>query len=256
MCKKRFLIFVAILSTAAIGAAVYFAASYSPPAHTPAVVQIDRMPPSLLAKADTYPGEYEVFVETQIELMRCPIVLERVVARQEIKELPPLQGLSQSERIAWIAKRVTMVQRGDSELFEISLSHSDPAADASIVNAILDAYFNYIRESQASEIATVIDLLEHEMAVQKERCAKLRDDLRALEEDLSEGGRDVRDELEIAFARDGYERSRDFVDRIGARKEQLRMEIRQPQRVRLRQPASTPKSVKTKDIAQISDDSN
>jgi len=117
----------------------------------------------------------KAFFQTQIELIRSPLVLGSVVQRPQIAQLPEIQ--QKADSIATLAKQVKVSPVGESELFKILYVSSNAVAAAAIVNAITESYFKLRDQSDAERNQKVVDLLEKEKSNRQREVIRLRQDL-------------------------------------------------------------------------------
>ena len=117
----------------------------------------------------------KAFFQTQIELIRSPLVLGAVIQRDEIAKIPDLQR--QPDPIAWLGKQVKVAPVGESELFKIIYANSNAEAAAAVVNAITESYFKLRDQSDSELTQRVIDLLEKEKTNRLKEVLRMRQDL-------------------------------------------------------------------------------
>lgn len=79
---------------------------------------------------------YDNFVQTQVELVRSPLVLGQVVA--SIAALPEVR--EQKSPLNWLSKKIKVVPVGQSDLMQIEFVSTDPETARQIVKAISDKY--------------------------------------------------------------------------------------------------------------------
>ena len=123
------------------------------------------------------------FFQTQIELVRSPLVLGPVVQRPEIAKLPDIQR--EPDPIACLGKEVKVTLVGESELFKILYASANAEAAAAIVNAITESYFKLRDQSEAERTQKVVDLLEKEKDNRMSEVVRLRHDLSAAAKELT-----------------------------------------------------------------------
>jgi capsular exopolysaccharide synthesis family protein len=100
------------------------------------------------------------FVQTQIELIRSPLVLEEAVQSASIKDLPLIR--ESAAPAAWLSKKLGVESVGMSDLLQISIETDSPQNAAKIVNAVVDAYVNYEMGQDVKRNTRIIELLERE----------------------------------------------------------------------------------------------
>lgn len=137
-------------------------------------LRIDERP-SFVAFEPPYQGRSASFMNTQVELLRSPLVLGAVVRGPEIARLGPIR--EQTDAVRWLAKRLRIEPVGQSELLKISLTTSRAEDSARIVNAVVDAYFDLQSHDEAERAAQVIKALEEERDRRAGELAVLRADL-------------------------------------------------------------------------------
>lgn len=128
--------------------------------------------------------EAESFVNTQIELIRSPLVLDRVVAEPDIARYPALAA--SDDPIAWLAARLTVAARGKSEIYVVRFQAADPQRAARIANAVVEAYFKIQSRQHALRARRVIELLEDEKQRRGQVVRRLRESIRALQGERTE----------------------------------------------------------------------
>jgi succinoglycan biosynthesis transport protein ExoP len=107
------------------------------------------------------------FVQTQVELLKSPVIIERVLKDPQIAELPELR--TNRDPKAWIEKRLTVQPVGQSELFRVQFAAMNAEDSARIVTAVVDAYMQlYDRETYA-QTERLLELLSKERQDQLQR---------------------------------------------------------------------------------------
>jgi capsular exopolysaccharide synthesis family protein len=176
---------------------------FTPVYRASAVVQIASRAPYIAYEAEEAPLTTEEFVETQVELLRSPIVIETVLSDSEISEMPEVK--EQSNPIDWLVSRVKIDQVGNSELYRVALSDQDADIAAKLVNAIIDAYFNVRSRDDNSRTDRVVQLLQDEKKTRANEVQRLREKMKVLSQetlgrdpftDLPSGPSDVRHPLQ------------------------------------------------------------
>ncbi len=162
-----------LLLAAVASAAVWML--FEPQYPAEAWLKIDERAPYLAFENKGDDTRTKSFFQTQIELIRSPLVLGSVVQQAEIARLPELQR--RPDTIAWLAKQIKVAAVGDSELFKIIYASNNPDAAAAIVNSITESYFKLRDQSDAERTQKVVDLLEKEKANRLKEVIRLRQDL-------------------------------------------------------------------------------
>jgi capsular exopolysaccharide synthesis family protein len=151
---------------------------FTPMYRSTAVVKIAKYTPYIAYMSQERPMDPEEFTETQIELLRSPLVMEQVLAIDEVAELPELKN--QSNPVAWLADRMGVTQVGNSELYSVRFDGPDPNNAALIVNSILDNYFAVRARDEESKSERVLELLAQEKEARSTEISRLREKMREL----------------------------------------------------------------------------
>ncbi len=124
-----------VLSIAAV-AAIWL--TFHPVYKAEAWLKIESSAPFLLnqqATGGVSVGAQDVFVRTQLQLIRSPVVIEPLLERPEIASIPEIKEMSNP--VALLGKAISVESENDSELYRISYSASSPQDAANVVNAVL-----------------------------------------------------------------------------------------------------------------------
>ncbi|MBI2826664.1 MAG: polysaccharide biosynthesis tyrosine autokinase [Planctomycetia bacterium] len=122
--------------------------------------------------------ESKRFVQTQVELIRSPVVVGDCLSRAEIAQLPELKDAS--DPIEWLSSRLTVKEVGQSELFRIQFRGPNPVNAATIANAVVDAYLKLHSDEAAAETQRIIDVLDSDKAKRALHITRLQENLRKL----------------------------------------------------------------------------
>ena len=118
------------------------------------------------------------FLETQMALMRSPLVIGPVVSRPEIAQLPEIQQAGDAGRLAGHEDQGG--QRGQSEYVTISFESRSPVSSAMVVNAVVDTYLDLRGQDDSEQVQRVIELLEEEKDRRIREVDAMRDTVREL----------------------------------------------------------------------------
>ena len=88
------------------------------------------------------PVEYEQFRNTQVALIKCPVVLRGALDMPGIAELPLIK--QQHDPQKWLEGRLRVTCPKDQELIQIDLPGEDGQQAAKIVNAVVQSYIDNI----------------------------------------------------------------------------------------------------------------
>jgi capsular exopolysaccharide synthesis family protein len=158
---------------ALIGAAImYFVVG--PSYETEAWLRIEDLKPSLAFANPDSPR----FINTQIELVRSPLVLGPVLAQPEIAKLDEI--LEEPHPQTWLAEQVAVRSVGGSELYKIVLATSKPTNGPLIVNAILDSYLKIQTDFQDMQSQRTVELLDQELQRRSAELERMQRNLKDL----------------------------------------------------------------------------
>jgi polysaccharide biosynthesis transport protein len=100
------------------------------------------------------------YVQTQLELLRSPVVLVPVLGRPEIASMSELVG--KEDRVKFLQKQISILRVGQSELYNVSYKSPSPKSAADVVNAMITEYMTIHAGDEFQRSQRVIDLLEEE----------------------------------------------------------------------------------------------
>ena len=100
---------------------------------------------------------FDIFVNTQIALMKSPMILKSVVENPAITRLSSLQR--QADPIQWITSKLiiegALSNSRKSEIYTVSFESIDPKEAEMIVNAVVDSYMSYYQIQQMQQEQTL-----------------------------------------------------------------------------------------------------
>ena len=166
---------IGLLLAAAGGATVYLL--FEPVYEAAAWFKIEDRTPFLAFEVKDE-GRSKMFFQTQIEMIRSPLVLGPVIKRPEIARLPEIAR--QPNKVAWLAKQIHVTSVGESELFRVLCAGPDPKDAANVVNAVTESYFKLRDQSDTERNQRIIDLLAQEQNKRSVEVSRLRDNVRNL----------------------------------------------------------------------------
>jgi capsular exopolysaccharide synthesis family protein len=126
------------------------------------------------------------FVRTQVELLRSPIVLDRVLTDPEIARLPELRD--ERNPLVWLQRHLAVRSVEGSELFQVMFETTNPKNASAMVNAVLDSYLKVQSEAAAGQSQQIIELLEQELERRSRDLERLKQNVRTLTKNAT--GRD------------------------------------------------------------------
>jgi capsular exopolysaccharide synthesis family protein len=123
------------------------------------------------------------FVQNQVELIRSPQVLEKVLEKQDIAQFQEI--LEQPSPFEWLQKNVMVKNLGGSEFFELSFADSDATHAAAIANAICDSFYALSNERTSEQTTYILQTLKKEQERCKTNVDQLREKVRTLSKQLT-----------------------------------------------------------------------
>ena len=82
--------------------------------------------------------ETDGYVQTQIEMIRSPVVLTPVLQNTKIADLMEIR--ESKDPVKWLSKFLEINNKEGSHLFEVAFVTGDPHAAATVVNGVVDTY--------------------------------------------------------------------------------------------------------------------
>ncbi len=127
-----------VLLAALGGVVVYWL--FEPTYEASAWIKIEERPPYAFGEANRESTRSQAFTANQIELLRGPQVLSKVMARPEISQLPEIK--EQRDQVKWLSKRISVkpVGQAGATLYIVSYSSSSARSAADVVNAVWACY--------------------------------------------------------------------------------------------------------------------
>ena len=131
-------------------------------------------------------GGYDNLVNTQIAYMRSPAVLDRVLKNSDVARLPVI--FKQTDRRGWLTNKLRIRREGHSEIVKISIRTNAEDASEKIVNAVVDAYFQFIEEISRQTDTAMLTQLQVEKRRQQSQAVHLQEQIRADTRKVAEQG--------------------------------------------------------------------
>jgi len=146
----------------------------------------------------------DAYVETQVQLLRSPKVLQAVMLVAGVAQVREIA--EQRDPVRWLQSQIRVKVVGKSELHTVSFQCSDPKAAALVVNAVMRSYFKLRDEEEAGRVKGILETLKEEEANLAQTVNRLRSEANALAKSLT--GKD----LFLALPEQVVDRSRPFAD--------------------------------------------
>lgn len=175
---------------------------------------------------------YDLFVNTQIALIKSPMVLEPVVRTPSIAQLPNLQ--TQVNPAAWIASKLSVENALSSgrrsEIYIVTFESTNPQEAEMILNAVVDSYLRYYRLLMSQQEQAI----QKTLAQEKTKCEKNIQSLQAaLDERLKSPNTELPPDMETADIAARLDRENRTLDQLNDRSLQLEIAQAATNRVRL-----------------------
>jgi len=166
----------------AAGAIAIVYATFVPQYRAESMLQIDSVRERVVFSEGAL-TESRAYVNTQLALMRSPVVMGRVVSRPEIAKLPVV--LEMDAPVDELAQQVSISGIGRSDLYNVAFTGPNPKHSAVVVNAVVDEYLKINEDFETQRWRSLIELLEGERDAHAAKIARLRDNVRELAERLT-----------------------------------------------------------------------
>lgn len=169
--RRLKLLLAGLLSALIAGLAFYFSrpTQYS----ACALILLEKNAPFIAFQADSDERRSDRFVETQIELIRSPAILNRVVGDRKAAACAELK--ESVDPVAHIHDRLVISQVRDSNLYEIRYASASAEDAVNIVNAVVSEYFDAQPSSAAHRMMTMIGVLAKEQERREANLTRLRE---------------------------------------------------------------------------------
>jgi capsular exopolysaccharide synthesis family protein len=164
------------LSTAAI---LHF---FVPRYRASAWIQINDHTPYLAYETPESEFQAERYVQTQIELLRGPLVLSSVLSMPQIAALS--EFAENQNPVDWLSHQIDVSPVGQSQLYQVSYVGPTPDGAALIVNAVVDQYFDLTDQNESARTHRIVDLLEEEKARRQVDVEKLKERMQSLRQEI------------------------------------------------------------------------
>ncbi len=134
--------------------------TYKPDYRASALIMIEESAPYIAFSDEADTTGSLRYVETQIELLRSPLVLEILLADDEIARYPELA--ESEDRMDFLQEHLTISRINESELYHVAYVSKSPAHSAKVANSVVQEYLQIQDRTEYDRFQRVIDLLEEE----------------------------------------------------------------------------------------------
>lgn len=171
LAHKRTVLIVAVLL--AIGPIIALWTLKAPQYEAYGQVRVRPMVPFLVFRTEDngIVPHYQAFLNTQVGLIRSPVVIQRALENPDVqatrwyqKESRTLLG-HRKGHLERLRESLSVWPRIGTELIDVSLTTDMPADAAVIINAVLDAYMAYVEEHTDASAKEVLEQLVSEFKV-------------------------------------------------------------------------------------------
>lgn len=137
-----------------------------------ALIEIKSDRPYIAFEKGIENGDEDRFVQTQIELLRSPVVLVPILGRPEIGEMHELKN--EVNPLEYLQKHLSIKQIGKSALYEVHYVSPSAQNAAAVANQIVKVYLDMQKGDNLRQTKLVIDVLEKERLDRSNRVEQLR----------------------------------------------------------------------------------
>lgn len=170
--RRRWLLatFMGLLLAAGAGFALFW---LFPESDTAAANFLVKASPEVLVyeiDSNKQRGEYEIFRETQIALLKSPPVLNVALQNPQMQQVATLR--KEKDPLTWLYKNLDIRYMGDSELLQVSMTLDEQPDNLKVmVDAVCKAYEQEVLDADRLEQQKIRDALELNLS-------KMREDIR------------------------------------------------------------------------------
>jgi capsular exopolysaccharide synthesis family protein len=165
----------------AVGAIVWIL--HVPKFESYATVKIEADAPYIAFEQGKFTNDSERYVQTQIELLRGPVVLNQVLSLTKIAAIDEIK--SAVDPLKALQKHLNVRQVGKSELYEISYIASSPDDAATVVNQVVAEYLQVQTRQQTDRLGIVLSVLDGERKQRGKRIEELRQEVIELSKEVA-----------------------------------------------------------------------
>ena len=159
-----------ILLASAAGAVVWY--THVPKFEGAARIRIKSQTPFIAFEVGSTESDADKYVQTQIELIRSPLVLGPVLARKDVASIQEIKVAA--DPVAFLQKHLSVQQVGKSELYQVSYVCPSANDAANVANAVVAEYLDMQGREDRERAKTVIDVLEKERLARGVKVEQLR----------------------------------------------------------------------------------
>jgi capsular exopolysaccharide synthesis family protein len=152
-----------------------------------AAIQVREVKPQFLFNEQgRSTGVYDNYVNTQIALIRSQTVINMALEDAAVARLPIVS--KQRDQKGWLAGKLRVRPEGKSEVLTISISTDSAEASETIVNTVVDAYFDFTKTLSQGEDQDKIRQLTVEKGRHTQAVQQYQETIRTLSKQTAEQG--------------------------------------------------------------------
>jgi len=179
-----------LIAAAIAGVATWFGYGYryEAAAYLRVSMRQEQILPNTRAYVDLI-NEYEVFKNTQQQLVRSRFVLNNALKNPEVRALQ----LEKRERdpVGWLAEELIVRYPGRAEIMEVAMRSRNGKEAATLVQAVVDAYLQDIVNVESRQRRERLNDLDRVFNEKEGEVRQVRTALKALAEDLGTSDRET-----------------------------------------------------------------
>jgi capsular exopolysaccharide synthesis family protein len=173
-----------LVLAAAAGATIWYL--HVPKFEASALVKIEAEAPFIAFQQGVANRDTERYVQTQIELLRGPVVLGPVLSRPEVAATREIK--QQFDPLSFVKQQLSVRQVGSSELYQVSFISRSAEDAATVANTVVAEYLVMQDREDRQRSQIVIDVLNKESLERSVKVDQLRNEVVELSKGLT--GRD------------------------------------------------------------------
>ncbi len=146
--------------------------------------------PLIFETADRVSGRvsYDLYQNTQAQMMRTPFVLNAAIRDEEIAKLWVLR--EQPDPVGWLQENVRVAFPGKGEIMQVSLDTKSPSDCVKLVNAVVDAYMKEVVIDERNERVRRLETLRRAHVEKEGEIRQKQGELRQLASALGTGDKE------------------------------------------------------------------
>jgi uncharacterized protein involved in exopolysaccharide biosynthesis len=158
-------------------------AGYAPLYQASALIMIEEAAPHIAFDGASVASRSSAFVQTQLEILRSPLVLQPALNDPKIASQPEIS--ESSDPMETLRSDLAISRLGQSELYNLSYTARDAQISADVANAIVIQYLTVQQSGERERTNRVVDLLERERLMRRVVVERLRKEVQRLGEEVT-----------------------------------------------------------------------